>query len=351
MKETVVLGIETACDDTAAAVVIDGHQILSNVIWTQNDVHKKFEGIVPELAARRHMEVMNYVIHEAITKANISFNDIDAVGVNCRHGLLRSIIIGVSAAKALSLSLSKPLIGIHHIEGHIYSNIIGNPNIEFPHICLTVAGGHTLLINVINHGEYFLLGSTLDDGAGEAFDKVAKYLGLGFPGGRIIDELSAKGNPAAIKFPRPLLDKDNYDFSFSGLKTAVKNEINTRKNLHNELYVPDIAASFQQAVIDVLVSKTIRAAQKIGVKAIAISGGVAANRQLREDLTKAGINIGVKVYSPPLSLCTDNGAMVASLAFYKLKNGKTSSHHLDARASSPLSEEGLKRPVTSRDTG
>lgn len=341
-KPFLILGIETACDDTAAAIVADGHQTLSNIIWTQNDVHKRFEGIVPELAARRHMEVMNYVVAEAISSAGVSLNDINAVGVNCKHGLLRSIIIGVSAAKALAFSLSIPLIGIHHIEGHIYSNIIGNPNIEFPHLCLTVAGGHTLLINVINHGQYQLLGSTLDDGAGEAFDKVAKYLGLGFPGGRIIDELSVKGNPDAIKFPRPMLDKkNNYDFSFSGLKTAVKNEIHKTISSGKELNIPDLAASFQQAVVDVLVNKTINAARETGVKAITLAGGVAANRKLRNDLTEAGYNDGLKVYYPSLPLCTDNGAMVASLSYYKLKRGITSSFDLDARASSPLSDEGL----------
>lgn len=340
-KPTIVLGIETACDDTAAAIVIDGYQTLSNVIWTQNDVHKRFEGIVPELAARRHMEVMNYVIAESVSKAGIAFKDIDAVGVNCRHGLLRSVIIGVSAAKALAFSLSIPLIGIHHIEGHIYSNIINNPEIEFPHLCLTVAGGHTLLINVLKHGEYKMLGSTLDDGAGEAFDKVAKYLGLGFPGGRVIDELSKTGNPNAIKFPRPMQDKPTFDFSFSGLKTAVRNEIQTIKNSGKDINIPDVAASFQQAVVDVLVSKTIRAAQETGVKAITMAGGVAANSRLREDLSKAAHQIGLKLYYPPLLLCTDNGAMVASLAYYKLKQGKISEFDLDARASSPLSEEGV----------
>src|SRR6266481_3633710 len=228
-----VLGIETACDDTAAAVVRDGQQILSNIVWSQKDVHEKFGGVVPELAARRHVESMNYVIREALDTAGVSFSEIDAVGVNCKHGLLRSIVVGVAAAKAIAYGRHIPLIGVHHIEGHIYSNILGNPNIQFPHICLTVSGGHNLLIRVIDHDRYELIGRTMDDAAGEAFDKVAKLLGLGYPGGPIVDRLSAYGDPMAVKFPAAQLkhrdrnDKGDggseprFDFSYSGVKTSV----------------------------------------------------------------------------------------------------------------------------------
>lgn len=331
-----VLGIETACDDTAAAVVRDGIEILSNVVWSQKKVHERFGGVVPELAARRHVEAMNFVIQEALDTAGVSFSEIDAVGVNCKHGLLRSIVVGVAAAKAIAYTLGVPLIGVHHIEGHIYSNILGNPDIEFPHICLTVSGGHNLLIQVTDHNRYELIGRTLDDAAGEAFDKVTKLLGLGFPGGPIIDKLARQGNAHAFDFPRPMLNHPSFDFSFSGLKTAVVNTVKEIRIAGQEVNIPDLAASFQQAVIDVLVTKTFRAAKSKNIKTISIAGGVSANSLLRETFAKMADQQGAKIIYPPMSLCTDNGAMIAALAYYKLQEGHVSDIYLDAMANAPL---------------
>jgi len=343
-----VLGIETACDDTSAAIVRNGQDVLSNIVWTQKKVHEKFGGVVPELAARRHVEAINYVIQEALDTAGMSFEQIDAIGVNCKHGLLRSIVVGVAAAKAIAYSYKLPLIGVHHIEGHIYSNIIGNPDIEFPHICLTVSGGHNLLIHVIDHGKYELIGRTLDDAAGEAFDKVTKLLGLGFPGGPIIDRLAKEGNSRAFDFPRPMLNRSNYDFSFSGLKTAVVNTVNELKEQGREINIPDLAASFQQAVIDVLVAKTIRAAKEKGIKTITIAGGVSANSLLRSTFAELADKYGFNIIYPSLSLCTDNGAMIAALAYYKFKEGHTSDISLDAVANAPLGALEIVYKNTSR---
>ncbi len=332
-----VLGIETACDDTSAAIVEDGQNVLSNVVWTQDTVHKKFGGVVPELAARQHVEVINHVIQESLDVANISINQVELVGVNHKHGLLRSIIVGVAAAKAIAYSCEVPLVGVHHIEGHIYSNIIQNQQIEFPHVCLTVAGGHNLLIYVMGHGKYELIGRTLDDAAGEAFDKVAKLLGLGFPGGPIIDKLSRQGNPKAFKFPRPMMNQPNYDFSFSGLKTAVTNKVKELRQASEEINAADIAASFQYAAVDVLVAKTIQAAISKNVSTITLAGGVSANKLLREMLVDSASQQGLKVIFPTdFSLCTDNGAMIATLAYYKYKQGITSPMDLDAMANAPI---------------
>jgi N6-L-threonylcarbamoyladenine synthase len=344
-----VLGIETACDDTAAAVVRDGHEILSNIVWSQKQVHEKFGGVVPELAARRHLESINYVIQESLDTAGVSFSEIDAVGVNCKHGLLRSIVVGVAAAKAIAYSQSIPLIGVHHIEGHIYSNILGNPDIEFPHICLTVSGGHNLLIHVTGHDRYELIGRTLDDAAGEAFDKVSKLLGLGFPGGPLIDRLAQRGNPQAFAFPRPMLNRPGFDFSFSGLKTAVVNTVNELRAAGKEIIIADLAASFQQAVVDVLVTKTLKAAEAKNIKTITIAGGVSANSLLRDTFRELANRHGLKVIYPPISLCTDNGAMIAALAYHKLKDGQRSDIFLDAMANAPLGalEAVYKNPAKS----
>lgn len=333
-----VLGIETACDDTSAAIVENGQLILSNVTWTQEQVHEQFGGVVPELAARRHAEVITHVIQEAMDKAGVSFAEIDVVGVNCQHGLLRSIVVGVAAAKAIAYCHNVPLIGVHHIEGHIYSNLIHNPGITLPHICLTVSGGHNLLVYVIDHGRYELLGRTLDDAAGEAFDKVAKLLGLGFPGGQIIDRLSQTGDPTAFDFPRPMMDRANYDFSFSGLKTAVLNTLIALEEHGIDFNKSDVAASFQQAVVDVLVNKTMRAAINKGVSTVTVAGGVAANSLLRKTFAELAGREKIDVLFPDLALCTDNGAMVAAVAYYKHKNGVKSDFDLDATANAPLGD-------------
>jgi len=332
-----ILGIETSCDDTSAAVVEDGLHIRSNVISSQIKEHAPFGGVVPEIAARKHVEAIGFIVEKALDEARIGYGDLDAVGVTARHGLLRSIVVGAAAAKALSFSLNIPLIGVHHIEGHIYSNRLEHGDkLQFPHICLTISGGHTLLLLVHAIGQYELIGRTLDDAAGEVFDKISKFLDLGFPGGPIIDGLAPQGKSDTFAFPRPMLNSDNYDFSFSGLKTAVIKEIEKMRRAGREVSVPDVAASFQQAVIDVLVTKTCRAANHYGLSTVSVCGGVAANKGLRKAFEDRAQTDGLSVFYPPLSLCTDNGAMIAGLAYHKLQSGGQSDLRLDAQANAPL---------------
>ncbi len=333
----IILGIETSCDDTGVGIVEDGVKILSNVISSQDSAHKPFGGIVPEIAARMHVEAIGFMVEKALEQANLTYGDIDAIAVTARHGLLRSLVVGVAAAKSLALALDIPLIGVHHIEGHIYSNLIEHGDkLTFPHVCLTVSGGHTLLLNVVGTDEYHLIGRTYDDAAGEVFDKVSKVLGLGFPGGPIIDKTAAQGRPDRFAFPRPMIDRDNYDFSFSGLKTAVINEINALRRAGQELPVADLCASFQQAAVDVLVDKTFRAAQSMGLSTVSVCGGVAANSGLRKAFQTLGDQHGISAFYPRMSLCTDNGAMIAGLGYYKFMKGLTSDLRLDAEANAPL---------------
>jgi N6-L-threonylcarbamoyladenine synthase len=331
-----VLGIDTACDDTSVAVVEDGHRVRSNVIWNQQQVHARFGGVVPELAARRHVEVISAVVRESLAVAGVTLDEVDLIGVNCKAGLLRSVIVGVAAAKALAFAAQKPLVGVHHIEGHIYSNLVHNPELEFPHLCLTVSGGHNLLVYVADHGVYEIMGRTLDDAAGEAFDKVAKLLGLGFPGGHLIDRIAREGNPAAFDFPRPMLDQPNYNFSFSGLKTAVVHAVREVQARGEELPVADLAASFQAAVVETLVVKTLRAARERGVATVALAGGVSANSLLRRLMGEQAQQQGLRLVYPELALCTDNGAMIACLAYYKHRQGLRSGLDLNAVPNAPL---------------
>jgi N6-L-threonylcarbamoyladenine synthase len=332
-----ILGIETSCDDTSVAVVEDGLHIRSNVISSQIKEHAPFGGIVPEIAARKHVESIGVIIEQALEEAQIGYGDLAAIAVTARHGLLRSIVVGAAAAKSLAYSLDIPLVGVHHIEGHIYSNLIEHGDkLQFPHICLTVSGGHTLLLLVHSINQYELIGRTLDDAAGEVFDKISKFLDLGFPGGPVIDRLAAEGKADAFDFPRPMLNSNNYDFSFSGLKTAVIKEIEKIRRSGSDLSIPDVAASFQQAVIDVLVTKTYRAAKAYGLSAISVCGGVAANRGLRRAFEETSQAEGLSVFYPRMSLCTDNGAMIAGLAYYKLQEGAQSDLRLDAHANAPL---------------
>jgi len=331
-----VLGIETSCDETSAALVADGKTIISNVIATQLDLLRKYGGVVPEIAARRHTELIGYVIKEALDKAEKTLDDVEAVAVTARQGLIGCLLVGVAAAKSISYSRKLPLIGLHHIEGHIYANRLSNPGITFPHVCLTVSGGHTMLLYVADGNRYELLGITLDDAAGEAFDKIAKFLGLDFPGGPVIDKLSREGNATAYRFPRPMLRNKTYDFSFSGLKTSVINMFKDKVAAGKKLPLADIAASFQEAVVDVLVTKTLRAAGEKGVSTISVTGGVSANSRLRSAFEETCVAKNIAVYFPSLSLCTDNAAMIAAAGHARLMRGEVSDLRLNVVPNSPL---------------
>ncbi len=314
--ETIILGIETSCDETSAAVVADGRRIMSNIISSQVPVHQRFGGVVPEIASRKHVELINSVIRQSLDTAGITFRDIDAVAVTYGPGLVGALLVGVSAAKALAYTLSLPLIGLNHIECHIYANFLINPP-ELPVVCLVVSGGHTDLIFIKEHGNYELIGQTRDDAAGEAFDKVARVMGLGYPGGPLIDRLAAEGNPAAVDFPRAYLESDSFDFSFSGLKSSVLNYLNKAKMRGEKIDKADLAASFQGAVVDVLTDKTVAAAVKYGVSTILLAGGVAANTGLRRELKRRAEPFGISVRYPKPVFCTDNAAMVACAAYYR----------------------------------
>lgn len=315
-KDIYILAIETSCDDTAVSVIKNGSQVLSNIVWNQNKTHQKFGGIVPELSARKHLKVINYVIIEALETAKISFSDISAVAVNNQKGLIRSLVVGVSAAKAISFSLNIPLISVHHIEGHIFSNFI-EKELSFPHICLTISGGHNLLICVNDYFNYQIIGNTLDDAVGEVYDKVARVLGLAYPGGPVIDRLSKSGDETKYKFSRPMTDLDSLDFSFSGLKTEVSRLKNKLDETKTNYKIEDICASFQRAVIDTLIFKTLIACRKYNIKKISVVGGVSANSRLRELFTEVGIKNNLEVFFPSLQYTTDNAAMIGFVAHQK----------------------------------
>jgi len=334
-KDVYILALETSCDDTSVSVVKNGNEVLSNIVWNQNKTHEKFGGIVPELGARRHLKVINYVIEEAILKSGIQKDQISAIAVNNQKGLIRSLVVGVAAAKSLAYILEVPLISVHHIEGHIYSNILSNSKIKFPHLCLTVSGGHNLLVLVNNHFDYQIIGNTLDDACGEVFDKVARYLGLGFPGGPIIDKLSKDGDSRKYKFSRPMLDQDNFNFSFSGLKTEITRFIE-KNNTNPDLKISDFAASFQQAVVETLIGKSIKAAKKYNLKQISVVGGVSANSKLREEFQKYADKLNLEVYFPELGFTTDNAAMIGAAAYYKFLNQDFESLELEVFPNRPL---------------
>lgn len=322
--DLLTLAIETSCDETSAAVIKNGRETLSNIISSQIDIHKRFGGVVPEIASRKHIESINNIIQESLDEAGVGFKDIDLIGVTRGPGLVGALLVGISSAKALAYGLNKPLVGVNHIEGHICANYLTHVNLEPPFTCLIVSGGHSYLVHANGYIDYELMGRTRDDAAGEAFDKVARALGIPYPGGPVIDKLSQKGNPQAIKFPRIFLEDGSYDFSFSGLKTSVLNYLNGEKQKGREIVVEDVAASFQAAVLDVLVDKTFRLAKEKASKKIVMAGGVAANKGLRSMMEERGKKEDIEIFYPSKVLCTDNAAMIGSAAYYNYINGKES---------------------------
>ena len=330
-RDIYILGIETSCDETAVAIVKNGRNIVSNTVASQIESHKRFGGVVPEIASRHHVEQMTIVLEEAFNEANVSWNDINAIAVTEGPGLVGALLVGVNAAKALAFAKQKSLVGVHHIAGHIYANRL-EKEFEFPLLALIVSGGHTELVLMKEHGHYELIGETRDDAAGEAFDKVARMLDLPYPGGPQIDRLAAEGEET-IDFPRAWLEEGSYDFSFSGLKSAVINKIHNAKQRGEDLKKADIAASFQASVIDVLTKKTSRAAKEYEVRQVIVAGGVAANKGLRSALESEFSDLNIPLLIPPLSLCTDNAAMIAAAGTIAYEQGRRSGLDLNANPS------------------
>ena len=331
-----ILGIESSCDETAAAVVRDGNEILSNIVASQQDLHKIYGGVVPEIACRAHIESITPVIEEAIGRSGLTFEELDAIAVTHAPGLVGALLIGLSSAKSLAWRYDLPLVAVNHIEAHVYANILDGQPVEFPAVALVVSGGHTAIFDCSSFTEIHLIGSTTDDAAGEAFDKVAAMLGLGYPGGPIIDRTAKNGNPKAVDFPRTYLKKVEFDFSFSGLKTAVlyhvkgqNAKVKTAMPEISENELADVVASFQEAVVDVLVDKTFAAARRTRARCAVLGGGVACNSRLREKFRERSEKTGLPVYWPQLSLCTDNAAMIAGLAHHHLQAGQVADLSLD----------------------
>lgn len=329
-KEIKILAIESSCDETAASVVKNGRTILSNVISSQIDLHKLYGGVVPEIASRKHIEKINQVIEEALKEADVTLDDLDAIGVTYGPGLVGALLVGVAEAKAISFAKGLPLVGVHHIEGHISANYIENLDLEPPFLCLVVSGGHTHLVIVKDYGEFEILGRTRDDAAGEAFDKVARAIGLGYPGGPKIDKLSKEGNPYAFDFPKAKIEDAPYDFSFSGVKSAVLNHLNKCKMQGEKIVAADIAASFQRCVVEVLVEHAIAAAKDYKINKLAIAGGVASNSGLRSAMEEACKKNQIKFYHPSPIFCTDNAAMIGVAAYYEFLKGTR--HGMDLNA-------------------
>ncbi|MBO5278135.1 MAG: tRNA (adenosine(37)-N6)-threonylcarbamoyltransferase complex transferase subunit TsaD [Lachnospiraceae bacterium] len=337
-KDVLILAIESSCDETAAAVVKNGREVLSNVISSQIALHTLYGGVVPEIASRKHIEKINQVIEEALKEAGVTLSDITAIGVTYGPGLVGALLVGVAEAKAIAYAAKLPLVGVHHIEGHISANFIENKDLEPPFVCLVVSGGHTHLVIVRDYGEYEIIGKTRDDAAGEAFDKVARAIGLGYPGGPKVDKLSKEGNPHAIEFPRAQIEGAPYDFSFSGVKSAVLNHLNSCQMKGEEVNRADLAASFQASIIEALVSRAIRAAKEYGFDKLAIAGGVASNSSLRAAMQEACDKEGIRFYHPSPIFCTDNAAMIGAAAYYEYQKGTRHGWDLNAVPNLKLGE-------------
>ncbi|HEV8681592.1 MAG TPA: tRNA (adenosine(37)-N6)-threonylcarbamoyltransferase complex transferase subunit TsaD [Actinomycetota bacterium] len=331
-----VLGIETSCDETAAAVVEDGLKVLSNVISSQHDIHARFGGVVPELASRAHVERLNPIIDEALDQAGATWREIDALAVTRGPGLAGALLVGMATAKAIALALKLPLVAVNHLEGHVYANFLEHGPPQPPYVCLIVSGGHTLLVHIPEEHRYEVLGQTLDDAAGEAFDKVARFLELGFPGGPQLDRLARKGNPDAVRFPRAMAGSGDYDFSLSGLKTAVIRHVRSERAAGRGIPLEDLAASFEEAVVDVQVQKTMAAAAEKGVRTVLMGGGVVANTRLRERMSEEAQRRGLRLLYPSRELCTDNAAMIASAGHFRMARGEISSLDVSVDPSLPL---------------
>ena len=325
-----ILSIESSCDETAAAVTLNGREVLSNIIYSQITFHEEYGGVVPEIASRKHIEKINQVIDRALKEAGCTLDDMDAIAVTYGPGLVGALLVGVSAAKAMAFAANKPLIGVHHIEGHICANYIENKDLEPPFVCLVASGGHSHLVVVKDHGEYELIGRTRDDAAGEAFDKVARAIGLGYPGGPKIDKAAREGDPDSIDFPRAKVDGSEYDFSFSGLKSAVLNYLNQAQMKGETIITENVAASFQKAVVNVLTEHSIHAVKEYGYKKFAIAGGVASNSSLRNELSRRCKEEGIDFYMPSPIYCTDNAAMIGTAAYYEYLKGTRSGYDLNA---------------------
>ena len=337
-EDVFILAIESSCDETAAAVVKNGREVLSNIIYSQIALHTVYGGVVPEIASRKHIEKINQVIEQALIEADKKLEDMTAIAVTYGPGLVGALLVGVSAAKAISFASGIPLVGVHHIEGHICANYIENKELEPPFVCLVVSGGHSHLVVVKDYGEYEIIGRTRDDAAGEAFDKVARAIGLGYPGGPKIDKVSKEGNPEAVHFPRAKVVGAEYDFSFSGLKSAVLNYLNSCEMKGEKINTADVAASFQKAVIDVRVEHSIRGVKESGLDKFAIAGGVASNSSLREALETECRERGIRFYHPSLELCTDNAAMIGAAGYYEYKKGVRHGFDLNAVPNLKLGE-------------
>lgn len=337
MKERfLTLAIESSCDETAAAVLDGGRQVLSNVISSQIPIHEAYGGVVPEIASRHHLKNINPVVDKALKDAGVGWKDIDLIGVTNGPGLIGALVIGVAAAKGYSLATGIPLVGVNHMYGHVCSNLITYPHLEPPFLCLVVSGGHTNIVEMESYTKCKVLGGTRDDAVGEAYDKVARVIDLGYPGGPKIDKLAKEGNPEAIHFKRVYLEKDSFDFSFSGIKTGVLNYVNSEKQGGRAINTADVAAGFQEAVVEVLVAKSVEAAKALGEKRLVVAGGVAANSRLREALTQECKKEGIKLYLPEIGLCTDNAAMIGSAAYYKYIEEGPDDLLIDAYADLPF---------------